>query len=107
MEENEGLLDSMTRKVDEFFMPNEYQLETDTGYQRRIWDSRIEGYLNTHFDEYISTYEVVTTIDLERIEGKYDDIEICIKDLKDFALDTDAKVSNFEIRVETLKGKVK
>ena len=107
MGEDEGLFDGLTRKVDDFFMPDEYQLETDTGFQRKIWDRRIEGYLDAHFDEYISTYQVVTAIDLERLEGRYENIEIRVKDLKTFALDMDAKVSNFETRVDVLKGKAK
>jgi len=107
MGEDEGLFDGLTRKVDDFFMPDEYQLETDTGFQRKIWDRRIEGYLDAHFDEYISTYQVVTAIDLERLEGRYENIEIRVKDLKTFALDMDAKVSNLETRVDVLKGKAK
>ena len=107
MGEDEGLFDGLTRKVDDFFMPDEYQLETDTGFQRKTWDRRIEGYLDAHFDEYISTYQVVTAIDLERLEGRYENIEIRVKDLKTFALDMDAKVSNLETRVDVLKGKAK
>lgn len=107
MVEDEGILDNMTRKVDEFFMPDEYQLETETGYERKIWDRRIEGYLDAHFDEYISTYQVVTAIDLEKLEGRCDNIEIRVRDLKTFALDMDAKVSNLETRVDTIKGKAK
>ena len=49
MEEDEGIFDNMTRRVDEFFMPDDYQLETETGYERKIWDRRIEGYLDSHF----------------------------------------------------------
>lgn len=104
MEAEEGILDSLAEKVDDFFMPDEYKLETDTGYQRRILDRRIEGYLDAHFDEYISTYQIVTAIDLERLEGRYDTIEIKVSELKSFALDMDAKVSNLETRVDTLKG---
>ena len=107
MVEDEGILDDMARKVDEFFMPDEYQLETETGYKRKIWDRRIEGYLDAHFDEYISTYQVITAIDLENLEGRCDNIEIQVRDLKTFALDMDAKVSNLETRVETIKGKAK
>jgi len=107
MDEEEGIFDNITRRVDEFFMPDEYQLETETGYERKILDRRIEGYLDAHFDEYISTYQVVTTIDLEKLEGRCDNIEIQVKDLKTFALDMDAKVSNLETRVEIVKGKAK
>lgn len=107
MEEDEGILDNMAKKVDEFFMPDEYQLETETGYERKIWDRRIEGYLDAHFDEYISTYQVLTATDLEKLEGRCDNIDIQVRDLKAFALDMDAKVSNLETRVETIKGKAK
>ena len=107
MEAEEGILDSLAGKVDDFFMPDEYKLETDTGHQRKMWDRRIEGYLDAHFDEYISTYQIVTAINLERLEGRCDTVEIKVGELKSFALDMDAKVSNLETRVDTLKGKAK
>ncbi|MEA3457396.1 MAG: hypothetical protein U9R21_01815 [Candidatus Thermoplasmatota archaeon] len=107
MVEEEGFFDGVARKVDDFFMPGEYQLESDTGYQRRVLDRRAEGYLDAHFDEYISTYQIVTSINLEELEGRCERIEVRVKDLKTFALDTDAKVSNLETRVGTLKGKAK
>ena len=102
-----GFFDGVARKVDDFFMPDEYKLETDTGYERTIWDRRIEGYLDAHFDEYISTYQIVTSTYLEELECKCEDIEIRTKDIKSFALDMDAKVSGLEIRVDVLKGKSK
>ncbi len=107
MEAEEGILDSLADKVNDFFMPEEYKLETESGYQRRFWDRRIEGYLDAHFDEYISTYQIITSIDLERLEDRCDSVEIKVRDLKSFALDIDAKVSNLEIRVDRLKGKAK
>jgi hypothetical protein len=107
MEAEEGILDSLAEKADDFFMPDEYKLETDTGYQRKMWDRRIEGYLDAHFDEYISTYQIVTAIDLERLEGRCDNVEIKVSVLKSFVLDIDAQVSNLENRVDTLKGKAK
>lgn len=106
-EDEEGIFDNMARKIDGFFMPDDYQLETETGYMRKNLDRRIEGYLDAHFDEYLSTYQVVTVLDLERLEGTCDTLEIKVKDLKTFALDTDAKISNLETRVDTIKGKAK
>jgi len=107
MEAEEGILDTIAEKIDDFFMPAEYKLETDTGYQRRIWDRRTEGYLDAHFDEYISTYQIVTSIDLERLDGRCDNVEIKVRELKSYALDMDAKVSNLETRVDNIKGKAK
>jgi len=105
--EEEGYLDRFVQTVDDFFMSDEYELETDTGYQRRIWDRRIEGYLDAHFDEYISTYQIVTSIDLEKLENRCVGVELRVQDLKSFTLDLDATVSNLETRVEVLKGKAK
>ena len=102
-----GFFDGVARKVDDFFMPDEYKLETDTGYERRIWDREIEGYLDAHFDEYISTYQIVTSTYLEELECKCEDIEIRTNDIKSFVLDIDANVSNLEIRVDVLKEKSK
>lgn len=107
MEEKEGFFDGVAEKVDDFFMPEEYNLETDTGYKRQVMDRRIEGYLDAHFDEYISTFELVTEIDLERLENRYEQMEGRLSDIKSFALDTDAQVSNMEDRVETLKKETK
>ncbi|MEA3457841.1 MAG: hypothetical protein U9R21_04095 [Candidatus Thermoplasmatota archaeon] len=107
MVEEEGFFDGVAEKVDDFFMPDDYQLERDTGYQRKVLDRRVEGYLDAHFDEYISTYQIVTSIDLEGLDDRCEGIEVRVKDLKTFALDTDAKVSNLETRVDTIKGKAK
>lgn len=107
MEEDEGFFDGVSKKVDDFFMPEEYNLETETGYKRRFWDRRVEGYLDAHFDEYISTYELITEIDLERLENRYEKLDVELKDIKSFALDTDAKLSNMEKRVDNLKDKAK
>jgi len=107
MEEDKGMLDSVAERIDDFFMPDDYKLETETGYERRIWDNRIEGYIDSHFDEYISTYQIVTSDDLERLEERYGKLEIRVGEIKTFILDIDAEVSNLETRVETVKGKVK
>lgn len=94
------------RKVSEVFLP-EYELETETGYQRRILDRGMEEYLDAHFDEYISTYELVTEVDIESLERRHELIENRVKELKDFSLDMDANVSNLEKRVEKLKEAMK
>jgi hypothetical protein len=107
MEEDEGFFDGVAKKVDDFFMPEEYNLETDTGFKRQVMDRRIEGYLDAHFDEYISTYDLVTEIDLQRLENRYEKMEANLGDIKSFALDTDAKVSSMEDRVETIKKETK
>ena len=107
MVEEEGYLDRFTSKISDLFIDEDYELKTDTGCERKVWDRRIEGYLDAHFDEYISTYQVITSIDLERLEGRCEGMDVRVRGLKTFSLDMDAKVSNLETRVDTLKGKAK
>lgn len=76
-------------------------------YRRRLWDGRIERYLDEHFDEYIAEYNLVTETDLKLYEEKYKVMDEKLRLLDDFTLDIDTKVTELERRVEDLAKKKK
>lgn len=83
----------------------------DEAYQRKLLDSRIEKYLDHHASQYIAEFGLVTSLDIQKYEERYEDMTIRISSLQNFARDVDADVSNLENRmleIQTVgKGKKK
>lgn len=99
--------ENMSDRIKDWFYDEEYELENPSGYKRHVLDSRIEKYLDHHFDEYLEEYDVITGVDLEMIEDRYSTVQFDVKNLRQFSLDIDAAVSHLEKRVETVKKKAK
>lgn len=76
-------------------------------YHRRLWDGRIERYLDENFNDYIAEYELVTKTDVVHYEERYKLMTEKLKDLDIFMLDIDAKVTDLERRAAKLGGKKK
>lgn len=73
-------------------------------YERRFLDSRIEKYLDTHFDEYILQYGIVTQQHLSVYERKAEDFKLRAEDLYTFAKDTEAAVIDQERRATAIES---
>ena len=78
--------------------------EEQTVYERRLLDNRIEKYLDRHADSYISEFGLLTSIDLERYEERYDELTSRTGSLQDFARYADATLTNLESKVKTIKS---
>jgi len=102
-EEQEGLMD----RFKGFFYNEDYELETETGYRRKYGDRGIEKYLDSHFDEYLEDYDVVTGLDLEYLEQRFNNVKIDTQMLRQFTLDADALIADLERRVSVVIGKAK
>jgi len=76
-------------------------------YHRRLWDGRIERYLDENFNDYIAEYELVTKTDIAHYEERYKLMTEKLRDLDTFTLDIDAKVTDLERRTAKLGGKKK
>lgn len=76
-------------------------------YKRRLWDSRIERYLDENLDDYIGEYGLVTKSEIGHYEERYRLMDQKLKDLDTFTLDIDAKVTDLERRVAKIKAKKK
>lgn len=100
-DEGEGIMNRMKG----FFHDEDYELESETGYSRRMGDRGIERYLDYHFDEYIDEFDVVTGLDLEYLEQRYTNIRVDTQMLRQFTLDADALIADLERRVVSVKGK--
>jgi hypothetical protein len=72
-------------------------------YERRLLDNRIEKYLDRHAESYISEFGLLTSIDLERYEERYDELTRRTGSLQEFARDADATLTNLESRIKTIK----
>ena len=90
-------------RLKQFFHSDKDGEEAST-YERQLLDSRIEKHLDRHADEYIDEFGLVTSIDLDVYEEKYGTMTTRISTLRDFANDTDADVSNMEMRLKAVKS---
>ena len=68
-------------------------------YQPRLLDSRIEKYLDRHFDEYIKDYGLVTKQRLTAYDKKANDLEESLSSLVAYTRDADAAVTDLERRM--------
>lgn len=73
--------------------------EEEEEYKRRLFDSRIEKYLDGHFDEYIKDYGLVTKQQLTAYEKRATGLEERLSSLTTYTRDVDAAVSDLESRV--------
>jgi hypothetical protein len=76
-------------------------------YSRRLFDGRIEKYLDHNLDSYISEYGIVTELDLQGYENRYDSLTGRAKKMKEFILDSDALVGQMEKELLEIDGKLK
>lgn len=99
--------ESVWERIKKFFIGEEVVHAPEVAYRRRLWDSRIERYLDENFDDYIAEYNLVTKNDLLVYEQRYSAMDEKLKLLDDFTLDIDAKVTGLERRVEVIHKKKK
>lgn len=86
------------------YFSKEQEGEENERYERNLLDNRIEKYLDHHASQYISEFGLVTSIDIQAFEERFEDMTVRIKSLQDFARDADADVSNLEHRMEAIKN---
>ena len=72
-------------------------------YKRRLFDGRIEKYLDQNLDAYISEYGIVTGLDLEVYEERYSRLTGRISIMSENMADMDAKVSVLEKELGEVK----
>ncbi|MEW6070757.1 MAG: hypothetical protein AB1485_09085 [Candidatus Thermoplasmatota archaeon] len=99
--------ESLWERIKKFFRGEEVVYAPEVAYRRRLWDSRIERYLDENFDDYIAEYNLVTKSDLLLYEERYKAMDEKLKLLDDFTLDVDTKVTVLERRVEAITKKKK
>jgi len=103
-EEMEVEKPSFFARIKAYLSGAEKEGEGDEAYERKLLDSRIEKFLDHHASQYIAEFGLVTSLDLQGYEERYEDMTIRIKSLQDFARDTDADVSNLENRMASVKA---
>lgn len=65
-------------------------------YKRRLFDGRIEKYLDQNMNAYVSEYGIVTGLDLEVYEERYQTLTTRATAMKEYMSEADANVSKME-----------
>jgi hypothetical protein len=76
-------------------------------YKRKIMDGRIEKFLDQNFSSYINEYGILTGLDIESYDIRYDRLTGRIASMKEFMLSSDAKISDFEREIDHIQKAVK
>lgn len=92
-EERKGFFTWLKEK---FSKDEEEQEEEAPQYKRRLFDGRIEKYLDQNLDAYISEYGIVTGLDLEVYEERYDRLTKRITSMSEYMAEADVSVSVLE-----------
>ena len=103
-EELEAEKPSFFERIKGYFSKENEEGEENETYQRKLLDSRIEKFLDHHASQYISEFDLVTSIDIQAYEERFEDMTVRINSLQDYARDADADVSSLEHRMEAIKA---
>jgi len=76
-------------------------------YNRKLMDGRIEKFLDQNLSSYINEYGILTGLDLESYEMRYEQITGRIGSMKEFMLSADAKISDLERDVDLIQKAAK
>lgn len=79
------------------------ETEEEFHYKRRLFDGRIEKYLDQNLDAYISEYGIITGLDLEVYEERYTRLTGRMANMSDDMADMDAKISVLEKEIGDVK----
>ncbi|MBN1539542.1 MAG: hypothetical protein JW939_05305 [Candidatus Thermoplasmatota archaeon] len=71
-------------------------------YKRRLLDGRIEKYLDQNMSAYIEEYGILTGLDIEAYDMRYEQITGRISSMKEFMLSADARISNMERDIDLI-----
>lgn len=86
---------------------DEEEVEEAPAYKRKLFDGRIEKYLDQNLDSYIKEYGIVTELDLQSYEERYGSLTDRVKSMKTFVLDSDALISQMEKELLDVGSKIK
>jgi hypothetical protein len=75
----------------------------EVAYKRKLLDSRIEKYLDRHANEYIEEFGLVTSVDIQVYEDRYENMTTRISSLQEFARTSDAELTDLERRLSAIK----
>ncbi len=81
--------------------------EEEPHYRRKLLDGRIERFLDQSFNTYIQEYGIITGLDLESYEERYEDLTTKIGTMREYVLEADAKVSGLEMDISLVKAEAK
>ena len=103
-EEHKGFL---TWLKEVFTKKKEEAEAEDPKYKRRLFDGRIEKYLDQNLDAYISEYGIVTGLDLEVYEERHKRLTWKISEMSEYMIDKDAEISVLERDLDAVQKAAK
>lgn len=65
-------------------------------YKRRLMDGRIEKYLDQNLNGYIQEYGILTGLDIESYDIRYNELTGRISEMKEYMAEADAQVAAIE-----------
>lgn len=102
-EEMEVEKPSFFMRIKAYLAGTEKEKEEAT-YQRKLLDSRMEKYLDRHANEYIEEFGLVTSVDIQVYEDRYENMTSRISSLQEFSRTSDAELTDLERRVVAIKA---
>ncbi|MGA1848639.1 MAG: hypothetical protein ACMUHB_04785 [Thermoplasmatota archaeon] len=76
-------------------------------YKRKLLDGRIEKYLDQNMNAYINEYGILTGLDLEAYETRYASLTSRISGMKEYMLNSEARISEMERDVTSIQNAAK
>jgi hypothetical protein len=76
-------------------------------YKRKLLDGRIEKYLDQNLSAYITEYGILTGLDLEAYEIRYEKLTGRISTMKEYMLTSDARIAEMEREIAAIQKLVK
>ena len=76
-------------------------------YKRKLLDGRIEKYLDQNLSAYITEYGILTGLDLESYEIRYENLTGRISTMKEYMLTSDARITEMERDIAAIQKSAK
>ncbi|MGA1822420.1 MAG: hypothetical protein ACMUIG_07830 [Thermoplasmatota archaeon] len=76
-------------------------------YSRRLLDGRIEKYLDQNMNSYIEEYGIMTELDLQSYETRYEQLTGKISEMNEYMAESDARISAMEREMSLIKKESK
>jgi len=76
-------------------------------YKRKLLDGRIEKFLDQNMSSYINEYGILTGLDLESYDMKYERLIGRITSMKEYMLSADARITDFERDIDLIQKATK
>ena len=103
-EENRGFWDWLKSK---FQRGREEPEEEEPVYKRRLLDGRVEKFLDQNFNSYVQEYGIITGLDVESYEERYEGLTGRIQAMNEYMLEADSSIGAMENDLRSIRKAAK